>query len=211
MSSAEDQRRAAADNRELLLQIIGSIIEGSLPLHLAVQLTPEVLRAMWSDADLELWRDFLAVVRHPGLLSVAMLAARLTAEQIFEIHGDPFALELVSRADDVVAGTELPQVLADRQREIFLRAKGLVIETRPRERLELLQFALGAALQFAGWRAIGREDPAEAMDVIRSSQSVILRGLDYLNNSARAQVEAALRALGPPTLEQIVRAAGRAR
>jgi len=219
MSSAEEEDRAAGHNRGLLLEIIGSIVERSVPLHLAVQLTPDALREMWVGMDLELLRDFLAARRHPGLLHVAMLSARLTAEEIFDVYGDPFALELVARAHAVIAGIEPTTVLLQRQRELTLRQKGHVAPgSRAAERLELLQFAGDAVMRFADLKRSGT-DAAEAAEdrfVIRSAQSVILRGLDYLGltvlgHPARAQIEAALRALGPPTLEEIVVAAERSR
>ncbi len=111
------------------------------------------------------------------------------------------ALQCMAHIEAVVAGREESDVLRACRLPLQRRAREFAIETGPRERLELLQHAMDAAMYWANQRDAG------SGSIAKSANSALLRADDYLTNSARAEIETALRALGPPTLEDIVRAA----
>jgi hypothetical protein len=198
MSSAED--------RELMLEIGSAVRNRSVPLHLAVQLTPDVLRVMWDGMELQWIQDLLLLMMHPGLLPIALTAAHLVASRL----NNRIAFEWMAHGDAVMAGTELPIILITGIREMDHRATAFARESAPSERWLTLKYALLAVHNYAMLRV---EEPGRTPDslawengqVIRMANAAIWRALDSLDRLTRASIENALRALGPPTLEEIER------
>jgi len=189
-------------NFALLDEIFSAIDGGSVPLHLAVRLTPDRLERVWSFM-VRYWNiDVLMSLRPPGLMQVAMTAAELVAERM--AHTTEHWLE---RAQAVIAGSEPPDVLRDYIRTC---AEWMHIgSSEGQDRWRLLQRALMMARDYAEQRALGNADPVGW--VAPGAFGILHRAEDLLPPSAFEGVRRELDALGPPTLEGIVASAERSR
>jgi len=185
--------------RLLMAEVILAIHSGDLPLHLAVQMTPEAMASGWAALDLDTQRDLLESLKHLGLVQIALAAAARTAASL---DSPDFAIAIADASlllehNEPIFGRRLVQAIAEAQAEERmwhgwegrLRARRLVVISRT---LQAVQ--------------------AYTDDVL--SRVVFSRVAPYANQAIRHALEdrsndeldlpAMIRALGPPTLEQVL-------
>jgi hypothetical protein len=188
----------------LLSEIFNAIDEHSVPLHLAVRLTPETLNQLWAYMMWAWDIDVLMAIRPVGLMQVAMSAAELIAERME--HTTEHWLE---RAQAVIAGQEPPRVLDD-----YIRTCAEWMHhgsSEGADRWKVIQRALIMSRNYAEQRATGNADPARWRLVVAEAFGILFRAKDLLPAVAFEGVRRELDALGPPTLEDIMAAAERPR
>jgi hypothetical protein len=177
--------------RLLMTEVILAIHSGELPLHLAVQITPEAMASGWAAIDLDTQRDLLESIEHPGLVRVALAAAA----QMAELLGSDDADASIANALRVFEHREPPSGL------VRAIASAYAMVQKEQER----KTSYGAICR--RWGAIART--LQAVQVYTEGFHPA-RAVAYASQAIRqalpdrpSSLPAMIHALGPPTLEQV--------
>jgi hypothetical protein len=189
-----------------LSELCLAILRGVLPLHLAVEWSPEILRERW---DLGTTVEQLFVrsrVRHPGMVVLALDLAIKIADRLNDRLGSAQATAYIAEAIAVWEGRSPPETL-ERIDQSIKRFSEWSLDSSERTYVERRAAAtrwnqLGYALTAVRWQMANRHDLAA--NAAARAVGVIYTEASNRDDDLKREIEVRIRAMGPPTLVDVL-------